>query len=185
MSNPLVITASSGAISSFINLDGKRGIKGESFTAPSANRLIKVFAVFVLYFLNLRPPRQQGHTDDYCLPFKEYSQSSCTECLLWWLIWRLKTYWLCSVNTLLTKLPAASPVRIKKNVHYSVHPNNSSQSEQWKDEHWMTGGLLTPLHLCLHKAESCAVREEQFYCCLNDTITSFRDVNRCFFFLFF
>lgn len=70
MSNPLVIMASSRAISSFISLDGKRGIKGESFTAPLANRLIKVFAVFVLYFLNLCPLRQQRHTDTYCLPFK-------------------------------------------------------------------------------------------------------------------
>lgn len=44
MSNPLVIAASSGAISSFISLDGKHGVRGESFTAPLANRLIKVFA---------------------------------------------------------------------------------------------------------------------------------------------
>lgn len=70
MSNPLVIMASSRAISSFINLDGKRGIEGESFTAPLGNGLIKVFAAFVLYFLNLCPLRQQGHTDTYCLPFK-------------------------------------------------------------------------------------------------------------------
>lgn len=103
MSKPLVIMASSRAISSFINLDGERSIKGESFTAPLANRLIKVSAVFVLYFLNVRPLRQQGHTDTYCLPFKEYSQSSCTKGLQWQLITKLKThpkhYWLCSINT--------------------------------------------------------------------------------------
>lgn len=53
MINTLVIMASSRAISFFINLDRKPGIKGEGFTAPLANRLIKVLAVFVLYFLNV------------------------------------------------------------------------------------------------------------------------------------
>lgn len=47
MSIPLVIMASSREISSFISLDGKCGIRGESFTAPSANKLIKVFEPFL------------------------------------------------------------------------------------------------------------------------------------------
>lgn len=43
----------------------------------------------------------------------------------------------------------------------------------------------SPCYPCLHKAESCAFREEQFFCCLNDMITSFREVSRCFcFFLY-
>ena len=161
--------ASSRAISSFINLDGKRGIKGESFTAPLANRLIKVSAVFVLYFLNVRPLRQQGHTDTYCLPFQEYSQSSCTKGLQWRLITKLKThpkhYWLCSKNTSTITATTVLIEEIKcPLLSVCIQTDPLSQTSEWMYSIlnvWSVYGLLfmwSMLQLRLHKAGSCTIR---------------------------
>ncbi len=78
-------------------------------------------------------------------PFQEYSQSSCTEGLLWWLIWTLKSYpkhyWFCSMSTI--NITACSWSSANKgnvavqHIRYCLHPNNSSQPDQWMDVYWM------------------------------------------------
>lgn len=108
-------------IFSFINLDGKRGIKGESLKAPLANRLIKVVSIFVLYFFFLlfwipvRWDNKDTHRHLLSL-FQEHRQASCTKGPLWWLIWTLKTppkhHWVCPINTINTTV--ATTVQIKE-----------------------------------------------------------------------